>query len=168
MEFLKILQTIKQEDVIYLDESGFDINMKKEYGWKEKGKRLFGNKSGNRKGKRITVIGAINGRKGKLLAPIYFEGSTNTEVFNVWIKEYLLPSIKNANKVIIMDNASFHKTEETKKLIETAGHKLLYLPPYSPDLNPIEQKWGNIKSKVKSIKDNFTNFFDCLDYVLCC
>jgi transposase len=140
--------------------------MKKEYGWKEKGKRLLGERSGNRKGKRITVIGAINGRKGKLLSPIYFEGSTNTEVFNVWIKDFLLPSIKNVNKVIIMDNAAFHKAEKTRKLIEKQGHTLLYLPPYSPDLNPIEQKWSLIKNKVKSIKDNFTNFFDCLDYCL--
>jgi transposase len=142
--------------------------MVRERGWQIRGKRLFGEKSGNRKGKRITVIGAINGRKGKLLAPIYFEGSTDTEVFNVWIKDYLLPEIKNQKKVIIMDNASFHKNEKTRELVEKAGHKLLYLPPYSPDLNPIEQRWFHIKNKVRSVKDNFINFFDRLDYVLCC
>ena len=129
--------------------------MKKEYRWKEKGKR-------------ITAIGAINGRKGKLLAPIYFEGSTDTVIFNTWIKDYLLSEIRNQKKIIIMDNASFNKNEETRRLIEEQGRTLLYLPPYSPDLNPIEQKWFHIKNKVKSAKGNCSNFFDCLDYVLCC
>jgi transposase len=52
-------------------------------------------------------------------------------------------------------------------LIENAGHQLLYLPPYSPDLNPIEKKWSHVKTKVKNIKDNFKTFEDCLDFVLC-
>ena len=153
---------------MYLDESGFDMNMVRERGWSKRGIKLQGERSGNRKGKRITVIGAINGRKGKLLAPIYFEGSTDTVVFNSWIKDYLLPRITGQKKCIIMDNASFHKGEETRRLIEEEGHILLYLPPYSPDLNPIEQKWFHIKNKVKSTKDNFKDLFDCLDYVLCC
>ena len=90
-EFLKQTKDIPKEDLIYLDESGFDMNMVRERGWQIKGKKLFGERSGSRKGKRITVIGAINGRRGKLLAPIYFEGSTDTAVFNAWIKEHLLP-----------------------------------------------------------------------------
>ena len=162
------IKEIQVKDIIYLDESGFDMNMVRERGWSKRGKKLFGERSGNRKGKRITVIGAINGRKGKLLAPIYFEGSTNTEVFNIWIKDYLLPEIRNQKKVIIMDNASFHKNNKTKELIEEAGHTLLYLPPYSPDFNPIEHKWSQIKSIVKKTKERFKEFYDCLDYCLCC
>lgn len=161
------IKDIPIKDIIYLDESGFDMNMARERGWSKKGKRLFGEKSGNRKGKRITVIGAINGRKGKLLAPIYFKGSTDATVFNAWLKDFLLPKIINQKKVIIMDNAAFHKNIKTTRLIEEEGHTLLYLPPYSPDLNPIERKRGQIKSIVKKTKDNFKEFFDCLDYVLC-
>ena len=67
-----------------------------------------------------------------------------------------------------MDNASFHKGEETRRLIEEQGHTLLYLPPYSPDLNPIEKKWSQIKSIVKKTKDEFKDFYECLDFVLCC
>jgi len=65
-------------------------------------------------------------------------------------------------------NASFHKSEKTRELIEKSEHRLLCLPPYSPDLNPIEKKWSHIKTKVKNIKDNFKTFEDCLDYALCC
>jgi transposase len=143
------------------------MNMKKEYGYAKKGERLMAERSGSRKGKRITVIGALENRN-KLVAPFYFEGNTDTKVFNLWVEEVLMLELKDkGSKTIIMDNASFHKSERTKELIENAGHTLLYLPPYSPDFNPIEQKWGHVKEKVKSIKDNFKNFFDCLDYVLC-
>ena len=142
--------------------------MKKEYGYAFKGIKLMGERSGNRKGERITVIGAINGRKGRLIAPIYIEENTNTELFNKWLEEHLLPELKYQKKVIIMDNASFHKSQTTRDLIEKAGHALLYLPPYSPDFNPIEQKWSHIKFLVKKIKDKFKTFEECLDYVLCC
>ena len=122
--------------------------------------------SGNRFNKRITVIGGLES-SFKLLTPIYFTGNTDTMSFNYWIEEHLLPEMQGKNKVIIMDNASFHKSQRTKELIENAGHQLLYLPPYSPDLNPIEKKWSHVKTKVKNIKDNFKTFEDCLDFVLC-
>lgn len=140
--------------------------MKKEYGYSLKGTRLYREVSGNRFNKRITVISALKS-SFKLLAPIYFTGNTDTEAFNYWIEEHLLPAIKEQRKVIVMDNASFHKSQRTKELIENAGHQLLYLPPYSPDLNPIEKKWSHVKTKVKNIKDNFKTFEDCLDFALC-
>ncbi len=65
-----------------------------------------------------------------------------------------------------MDNASFNKGEETRKLIETAGHTLLYIQPYSPDFNPIKGKWIHLESFIKTAKDKFDNFYDCLDYCL--
>ena len=110
----------------------------------------------------------INICQCQLIAPIYIEENTNTELFNKWLEEHLLPEIVGQKKVIIMDNAAFHKSKTTSELIEKAGHTLLYLPPYSPDLNPIEKKWSHIKTKVKNIKDNFKEFYDCLDFVLCC
>jgi transposase len=65
-----------------------------------------------------------------------------------------------------MDNASFRKSEEMKKIIEAEGHQLIYLPPYSSDLNPIEGKWTHLKSLIKTMKDKFVDFYDCLDYCL--
>jgi hypothetical protein len=162
-EYQKILISIEKNDIIYLDESGFDMNMRKEFGWKERGKRLYDNKSGNRKGKRITVISALKDRK--LLAPMWFEGNTDTNIFNEWIEKCLVPELK-PNQVIVMDNATFHKSEATRKLIESVECKLLYLPPYSSDFNPIEQKWGHVKNMVKKIRDQFADFNECLDYAL--
>ena len=122
---------------------------------------MFGEKSGNRKGKRITVISAL--KNSELLAPMYFEGNTNTEVFNTLLTDFLLPNLKK-NQVVIMDNATFHRSETIKKLIESANCKLLYLPPYSPDLNQIEKKWR--QNMVKKIRDQFADFNDCFKCVL--
>lgn len=139
--------------------------MKKEDGWKARGQRLYDNKSGNRKNKRITVISAFSNQTKELIAPMYFEGNTNTKIFNQWIEEFLIPDLK-PNQVVIMDNAAFHKSKKTIELIESARCKLLYLPPYSPDFNPIEQKWGHIKNIVKKIRGRFKDFNECLEGVL--
>lgn len=166
-EYQKQLNQIPKENLIYLDESGFDLAMKKEYGWKLRGQRLFDNKKGQRKYlKRITVISAYSNQNKKLIAPMYFEGNTNSQMFNLWIKEILLPELKT-NQTIIMDNAAFHKHQDTKKLIESVNCNLLYLPPYSPDFNPIEQKWSHVKNYVKKIRDQFESFTESLERVLC-
>ncbi len=165
-EYQKILNQIPKENLIYLDESGFDLNMKKEYGWKIRGKRLYDNKSGNRKNKRITVISAYSNKTKQLIAPMYFEGNTDTEIFNQWIVEFLIPELK-PNQTIIMDNATFHKSQRTIELIKSANCNILYLPPYSPDFNPIEQKWGHVKNSVKKIRDIFEDFNECLEKALC-
>jgi transposase len=73
-----------------------------------------------------------------------FECTINTEAFTVWVKQELLPTLPS-NSVIVMDNASFHKGKLMQETIESNGHILEYLPPYSPDLNPIEQKWAQAK-----------------------
>ena len=127
---------------------------------------MHGEISGNRKNKRITVLSAYSNTTKKLVAPIYFTGNTDTSLFNWWLEEILLPQLL-PSQIIVMDNASFHKSAKTKELIKSANCLLLYLPPYSPDLNPIEQKWGSIKKIAKRIRNDFNNFHDCLDYLLC-
>ncbi len=165
-EYQKILKEIPKEKLIYLDESGFDLTMKKEYGWKKRGQRLYDNKKGQRKYlKRITVISAYSNNTKKLIDPLYFEGNTNSQMFNLWLKEILTPELK-PGQTIIMDNAAFHKNKLTEKLIKSANCNLLYLPPYSPDFNPIEQKWSHIKNIVKKIRDGFESFSECLEFVL--
>lgn len=95
-----------------------------------------------------------------------FTGTCNTLLFNAWIENLLLPSLK-PGQTIIMDNASFHKSEITKKLIKKAGCELIFLPAYSPDLNPIETYWANLKYKIKSNIQNFTTLSQAIDYSLC-
>lgn len=83
-----------------------------------------------------------------LLTVSLFESNINTVIFNSWIKQDLIPKLPQ-NSVIVTDNAAFHKSPDLKIMIESAGHILEYLPPYSPDLNPIEPKWFQTKSKRK-------------------
>ena len=86
---------------------------------------------GDRSGKRGTRTSLIAGKRGKeLLAPVLFKGSTNTLWFNQWLKEHLLPELK-PNSTIILDNARFHRKEDVFQIVEEAGHKVLFLPPYS-------------------------------------
>ena len=75
--------------------------------------------------------------KEEFIAPFNFQGSCNSEVFNAWLEEILLPALPKGS-VLVMDNAAFHKSARTKEMIEKSGCTLLFLPTYSPDLNPIE------------------------------
>jgi len=74
-----------------------------------------------------------------------FEGNINSDTFNAWAEQDLLPKLPKET-VIVMDNAAFHKRQDTQQMMKKAGHILEYLPPYSPDLNPIEQKWAQAKA----------------------
>ena len=82
----------------------------------------------------------------KQTAPILFEGSTDANVFNYWLQHHLFSKLPKQT-TIIMDNASFHKTAATREVIHKSGNNLLYLPAYSPDLNPIEQDFAIIKKR---------------------
>lgn len=117
--------------------------MPRTYGYATRGERSYGNHDWGAKG-RTNVIGAL--LENNLLAVNLFETNINRAIFSDWIKDHLLPNLPD-NSVIIMDNAAFHKGQAIKEPIEKAGHKLLYLPPYSPDLNPIEHKWAEIKAR---------------------
>ena len=77
-----------------------------------------------------------------------FNGSCNTNLFNNWVEQSLIKELK-LGQVVIMDNASFHKSQKTKELIESVGCKIIFLPPYSPDMNPIEKFWANMKRWIK-------------------
>lgn len=141
------------------------MNIEKERGWEVKGVRLIDEKLGNRANrKRITIIAGL--LKKRIIAPFRFEGYTNTEYFNLWVKKNLLPELK-PNQVVIMDNASFHKSQKTRDLIESKGCTLLYLPPYSPDLNPIEKMWGSMKKMYRNHKHKYENKYTLIDLLLC-
>lgn len=115
-------------------------------------------------GKRFARESFIAGRVGsKTLAPFCFQGTCDGRLFTMWIKDFLVPELK-PGQVIIMDNAAFHKSATTRELIEGAGCQLLFLPPYSPDLNPIETFWANLKEKIRSIIHQFKTLQDAIDF----
>lgn len=115
--------------------------MPRNYGYAPKGKRCYGTHDWGAKG-RTNAIGALLDKT--LLTVGLFECNIDTEAFTAWIKQELLPVLP-PKSVIVMDNASFHKGKVMKEYIEISGHSLEYLPAYSPDLNPIEQKWSQAK-----------------------
>jgi transposase len=132
----------ERRPVYYLDESGFAMDMPRRHGYSMKGQRCVGKHDWHAKG-RINVIGALLGNE--LVTACLFESTINSDVFHAWVTQDLLHQLP-ANAVIVMDNATFHKRQDTQLAILDAGLTLEYLPPYSPDLNPIEKKWAQAKA----------------------
>ena len=121
---------------MYLDEAGINNTEDYAYGWCAKGERFAAERRGNRT-ERVSFMAAWH--QQQLVAPLTYQGYCNRRVFETWLEEKLLPVLE-PDSVIICDNASFHKGGRIEALIQQAGCHLLYLPPYSPDLNPIEHQ----------------------------
>jgi transposase len=138
----------KQKVIVYVDESCFDLNMTREHVWARKGEKILGEVSGKRTDRRETLVAGLC--ENKIIAPITFKGTTDSVTLNCWLTDHLLPCISGKKAVIVMDNAAFHKSVETKHIIKKNRHILLFLPPYSPHLNPIERMFGSIKKHFKN------------------
>lgn len=130
----------------------------KEYAWSEIGHSIQGKRSGKTY-KRVNIIGALN--QGKCLAPFTFYGSCNTEIFNLWLEKVLVAELI-PGQLVILDNASFHKSKRTREIIESAGCRVIFLPPYSPDLNPIEKFWAKMKKWIRNMIHNFQELAQAL------
>ncbi len=139
-------------NIVYIDESGFDFITQRNYGWALRGKKLYGERSGNRR-PRTSLIAAKRGKS--LLAPVLFQGCTDSVWFNQWLEEHLMQELRPGS-TIIMDNAAFHKKKDVRKIASKFGHHVLFLPPYSPDFNPIEQDFANIKKIRAHANQNIT------------
>ena len=100
------------------------------------------------------------------IAPMVFNGSCNTNLFEAWVEKFLIKELK-PGQFVVMDNASFHKSQKPKELIESVGCKVIFLPPYSPDLNPIEKFWANMKKWIKDEITHFANLYDALKQFFC-
>jgi transposase len=103
----------------------------------------------------VQAIGAL--LKGALLCVGLFTGTVNGHVFKAWLEQTLIPVLPK-DAVVVMDNASFHKVHGVREIIERHGHTLEYLPPYSPDLNPIEPHWAYIKADRKRLRTDDIDF----------
>jgi len=143
---------------VYIDESGIEMSICKDRGWGKKSKKLVGKKSGKYYQRTNIIAGYVN---KKSIAPRVFNDSCTTELFNSWVKHFLIKELV-AGQFVIMDNASFHKSQRTKELIESVGCKIIFLPPYSPDLNPIEKFWANMKRWIKERISDYTQLYDAI------
>jgi transposase len=146
VEYWHNLDEVKLADLVFVDESGVNLAMSRRYARSLEGTRAYGERPDGR-GKNVTMIGAIS-LEG-FVASLTFEGGTDSLAFQTYINQVLVPNLWQG-ACVVMDNFSSHKVVGIKEAIEAAGAKLVYLPPYSPDFNPIENCWSKVKEFLRS------------------
>ena len=138
-------QSLDARSLVFVDEMGTNTSLSPIYGWAKKGQRVYGSVPRNR-GKNTTVLSSMSlSGMGPSLA---VEGATTANVFEAYVEHALAPSLEAA-QVVILDNLSAHKPARVRELIEERGCELIYLPAYSPDVNPIEEAFSKIKGMVR-------------------
>jgi transposase len=146
--FRTTVAAIARKELVFVDESGITTKMTRLYGRAPKGQRVReAIPHGGWKG--MTILGAL-GVTG-MQAAMTVEAATDADIFGTFVEQVLAPTLR-AGQVVVMDNLSAHKEERVRVLIEARGCRLLYLPPYSPDLNPIEPIWSKVKSNLRARK----------------
>ena len=134
--------SLKAADLVFVDESGANLALAPRYGWAPKGERACGQAPCNR-GRNTTRLAAMT--QNGLLASMTVEGAANTAVFLTYLDNVLCPALR-PGQVVILDNLSVHKSAAVAGRIAAAGCRLLFLPTYSPDFNPIEGAFGKLKA----------------------
>jgi len=131
---------------VFLDESAAKTNMTRLRGRAPRGERVHDHAPAGHWG-ATTMIGSV--RLDGTTACMTIEDATDTEVFRAFVQQVLLPTLKPGD-VVVMDNLSSHKNPETVRLLEQARMRVRFLPPYSPDFNPIEKLWSKVKALLRS------------------
>lgn len=135
------------EQFVFVDESGITTEMTRRYGRVAGGQRVHDNAPG--RWRSLTLLGAV-GIQG-WVATMTIEAPTDTEVFLGFLDQVLCPQLKPGH-VVVMDNLAAHKVAGVAERIQATGAQLRYLPPYSPDLNPIEKCWAQVKQYLRAAK----------------
>lgn len=131
--------------LIFIDETGTSTNMARLRGRCRRGQRLIG-KVPHGHWKITTFVAGL--RSNAITAPFVIDRPMNSAIFRAYLEQCLVPTLKTGD-IVVMDNLSSHKSSEVREIIEAAGAKLLYLPPYSPDFNPIEQAFAKLKAHLR-------------------
>ena len=127
--------------LVFIDETWAKTNMAPLRGWGRRGERLIG-KAPHGRWRTLTFIAAL--RADRIDAPCVFDGAINGEKFRAYVEQFLVPTLEPGD-IVVLDNPGSHKSIHVRRAIQSAGAKLLFLPPYSPDLNPIEQVFAKLK-----------------------
>jgi transposase len=136
---------IDAQRLVFVDEMGSNASLAPLYAWSRRGKRALAKVPRNR-GANVTLLASMSAEgTGPCLA---VEGSTTREVFEVYLEHLLAPALR-PGQVVVMDNLSAHKGGRVRKLVEERGCELVYLPPYSPDLDPIEEAFAKLKALLR-------------------
>jgi transposase len=156
--YLRQIAAVDPDRIAYVDEAGMDTCLYREYAYAPKGEIVIGKIYG-RKYRRTSIVAAKIGKE--ILAPMQYDGTMDSSLFEYWFEQSLLPQLRT-DTVIVMDNAAFHRKSKLFALAENSGHSLLFLPPYSPELNPIENYWSWLKRYLYKILPAFERFHDAL------
>jgi transposase len=139
--------TLAPENLVFVDESGVATNLARAYGRAPGGRRAPGTVPYGR-WERLTILGGLS--LAGLVACMSVDGATDRAVMEAFTRHVLVPALR-PGQVVILDNLSAHHAPRVRQLIEAAGCTLLFLPPYSPDLNPIEPAWSKLKALLRGL-----------------
>jgi transposase len=156
--YQELIKDTPPQSLVYIDESGIEMSDCKDRGWGKKNEKLVGKKSGKYYERTNIIAGYVN---HKSIAPMIFNGSCNTKLFETWVEEFLIKELQ-AGQFVVMDNAAFHRSQKARDLIQSVGCKVIFLSPYSPDFNPIEKFWANMKRWIKAKISEFNKLYDAL------
>jgi len=150
---------------VFVDESGIlrqaqlKNDLKNEYGRSPRGVKIVEDKKGRATEKVNLIAGLL---EGEMIEPFVYDCNTNAQIFNMWLEQCLIPVLP-PHCIIVLDNARFHKTLRTEEIIKKNGHQLLFLPTYSPDLNPIEKYWAVLKRKLKNLLTQCDSIYSSIE-----
>ena len=144
-----VAEKVDPQQLVFVDEMGTNTSLSVLHAWSHTGKRAYCTVLPRNRGKNTTLLASMSMEgMGPTLA---VEGATDREVFEAYVEEVLAPSLRSG-QIVVMDNLSAHKGHRVRGLIEERGCELLYLPSYSPDLNPIEEAFSKLKGILRKVE----------------
>ena len=157
-EYWAQVKDIDLQDLVFLDEMGVLLGLMRTHARALPGERVYDFKPFYR-GRKVSVIGAMS--VSKVLAVMTMDDSMDAAAFKAYVSEMLVPQLW-AGAVVVMDNLRAHKVEAIAPLIEAVGARILYLSPYSPEFNPIEHWWSQLKAFLRQFSPTTANMVDTL------
>jgi transposase len=140
---------LEPQKLVFIDETGTATNMARRYGRAKRGQRVIGRVPWGH-WKTVTFVAAM--RQDRLTAPFVIDRPMNGAIFVEYVRQCLVPTLA-PSEIVVMDNLAAHKLDAVRELVEGAGAQLRYLPPYSPDLNPIEPSFAQLKAYLRKAKE---------------
>ena len=158
LEYWEKVKHIDPKNLVFLDETGVLLGLSRSHARSQLGTRAYAVKPFYR-GQKITVIGAITFQR--VVALMTIDNSMDSQVFEVFVEKFLVPQLWSG-AVVVMDNLPAHKVDSIKHIIEAVGASILCFSPYSPDFNPIELWWSQLKSLLRQFSPTTTKMVDTI------
>jgi transposase len=158
-KFAEVIEKTDERTLCWVDQCGIDKHYHRRHGRALRGKRIYAHVAGKRYKRTNIIAGYLN---GKIIAPFQYDGTTNSDLVEGWFENHLLPAIPKGTTIPI-HNASFHRKDVLRDMVEDSACLLISLPTYSPDLTQIEHPFlANMKHHLLYYSKNFTSLDDVL------